>query len=58
MYVLIYVPDGWDVPMVVPNLSMEEVELRVLALGLGPEDYAVVAGEVTKNTDHPFHAWE
>jgi hypothetical protein len=58
VYVLIYVAEEGDEPTVVPNLSMEDIENRVLGMGLSTEDYCVVTGELIKDFDHPFHAWE
>ncbi|MDB4278241.1 hypothetical protein N9917_01425 [Deltaproteobacteria bacterium] len=56
MYVLMYVEDGEGICC--PGLSMEEIEVRVLAMGLSPDEYCVTAGELIKDFDHPFHAWD
>lgn len=58
MYVLIYIPETDAEPISVPNLTMEDIENRVLQMGLSPTDYCVVYGEMIKGFDHEFHAWD
>jgi hypothetical protein len=57
MYVLIYLSDTDKEPIAVPDLTMEDIENRVAAMGLSPDDYCVVHGELIKDFDHDFHPW-
>ena len=56
MYVLIYIHNG--AYFALPNLTMEDIENRVLQMGLSPDEYSVVYGELIKSFDHDFHAWD
>jgi hypothetical protein len=58
MYVLIYIAEPGADPIVCPDITMEEIENRVLSMGLAPSEYCVVTGELIKSFDHEYHAWE